>query len=668
MVSFAEFNCRGAHNWIVRDLQQARSAAVAMARGLTRPLLISNVTPSGQFIGDADETLHWMMDSLRNSNRLYRQGNTLIFLQGGNRPGGGCSPTPVAVDGIVTKVAPAVVRNVMMCNERKANSTGKGAKVDQPAEYEVQFAVPQAVLQQVVVADGFMGEVPEAQYIINHPVFDKDFNWLDVGYHPSQRTLVCGESFEPAMLGPAASCGPIRTVADVLSRLPPYTRRWVEGFYWAGPVDLINYIGAALMTPLMPILVEDGHPGVMAWANKPSIGKTLACQCLAVLKDGEPAGPTSVDGSPREVENQIASEMNDGRTVIFLDNQKGTLNVPILEANMTAKQLAIRGFNIQRKVRRPNDLLWLVTTNNATPSDDMLSRCIHVRLHYEGDPDVRRFAISEGELSNYVQENRANILAELAGMFVRWLDAGRPSAPAPCRFAMCGQIIGSVLTYNGLPGFLSNTREEVRQHSTTHQQLVAIVERLIDGRDKSFVFEVEGDIEVADDEFKRRPRPENPREQKDWVHILTSAGVITAASSTPEKQKAAATQYLNSVVKVPVEVDIGEHTVGAMIVSRPLGGRRVAYALAVKGLSEVKGTDAEGGDGGAGAEAAAEGDLPHEALAETPTTCAAHDLLPPESAASLGDRDHGGDRVGDRDGGEPEPAGEEPENDLWGPG
>jgi hypothetical protein len=647
MVSFAEFNQRGSHNWIVRDLRQAQSAANAMARGVAGPRLITNVTSSGLFIGDADETLRRMMDSLRNSGRVFRQGNTIIFLQGGIHPGGGCSPTPIAVDGLVTRVAPAIVRNVMMCHEWKGNSTGKGGKIDQPAEYEVQFAVPQSVLQQVVAADGFVDQVPMAQYIVNHPVFHKDFNWLDVGYHPAQQILVCGESFEPAILEPRILTGPIRTVADALDRLPPLTRRLVEGFYWAGPIDLVNYIGAALMTPLMPMLVEDGHPGVLVWANKPSIGKTLACQCLAILKDGESAGVTSVEGGAREVENQIASEMNDGRTVIFLDNQKGTLNVPILEANMTAKQLAIRGFNIQRKVRRPNDLLWLVTTNDAMPSDDMLSRCIHVRLHYEGDPDVRRFAMSDGELLNYVRDNRSNILAELAGMVVRWLDAGRPFAPAPCRFAMCGQVIGSILAFNGLPGFLSNTREEVRQHSATHQQLVAIAERLIDSKDRSFVWECEGDIQNADDEFKRCPRPANPREQRDWVHCLASAGVITPACNTPEKQKTAATRYLNSIVKVPVEVDVGEQTVEAMIVSRPLGKRRTAYALAVRGLSalleSVGETQSAGADGESGG---------FMSIATVPAPS-----LPGSPTPPLGS-DRGGE-------GAAQPAADESTDDLW---
>ena len=598
MVSFAEFNSRGRHNWVARELRNALRAVTALERGFSRPQLISNVTASGQFIGDADETLHRMMESLRDSSRLYRQGNTLIFLQGGNRPGGGCSPTPIVVDGVVSKIAPAIVRNVVMCRELRSNPSGKGKKVDQPIEYELQFAVPQSVLQQVVAKDGFVDQLPVAQYIINHPAFDKDFNLLDVGYHSAQQILVCGESFEPAILESLILSGPVRTVTDALDRLPPLTRRMVEGFYWAGPVDLINMIGAALMTPLMPMLVEDKHPGVMGWANKPSIGKTLACQCLAIVKDGEPAGVTSVEGGAREVENQIASEMNDGRTVIFLDNQKGTMNVPVLEANMTSSQVAIRGFNIQRKVRRPNDLLWLFTTNDAVPSDDLLSRCIHFRLHYEGEPDSRAFAMSDGELLNYVRDNRAGILAELAGMVVRWLDAGRPSAPAPCRFTVFGQVVGSVLTYNGLPGFLSNTREEVRQHSTTHQQLVAIAERLIDGRDRSFVWEVDGDIEASDEAFKRGPRPENPREQKDWVHILTSAGVITAASATPEKQKRAATHYLNSIVKVSVDVDVGEQSVQAMIVSRPLGQRRMAYVLAVKGLAAAVAPD----DGDASAE------------------------------------------------------------------
>jgi hypothetical protein len=98
------------------------------------------------------------------------------------------------------------------------------------------------------------------------------------------------------------------------------------------------------------------------------------------------------------------------------------------------------------------------------------------------------------------------------------------------------------------------------------------------------VWNAEGRFEGADDEFKRNPPPGLSAEQKDWVHILQSEGVIPNTVNTSQKQTTAATQFLRGVTKVPVEVDVGEETVRVMIVSRPLGQRRTAYALAVDRL------------------------------------------------------------------------------------
>ena len=73
-------------------------------------------------------------------------------------------------------------------------------------------------------------------------------------------------------------------------------------------------------------------------------------------------------------------------------------------------------------------------------------------------------------------------------------------------------------------------------------------------------------------------------EQKDWIPYLMSEGVIGAGCDTAQKRKTAATQFMSSVIKVPIDVDIGDQTVRAMIVSRPLRARRTAYALAVTRL------------------------------------------------------------------------------------
>ena len=585
MVSFAEFSGRGPHNWIVRDLRQAQSAASAMTRGISGLRLITNVTPSGHFIGEATETMDMIQQCLKDSGRLFRQGNSVVFLTNGYHPGGACVAKPLVVDGVVTKTASAVVGNVLYCRETKANSTGKGAKVDQPLEYPVQFPVPQSVLQQVVVRDHFMEEVPEARFITSHPVFDNDFNWLDVGYHEQQKILVCGESFDPLELPPLEpGLAAPATVREVLDRLPPLIRDWVQGFHWNSPVDLINYIAGPLMTVLMPLFVEAGHPAMMFWGNKPNIGKSLAAQCLAILKDGEQAAATSIEGGAKEVENQIASELNDGRTTLFIDNQKGAINCPILEANMTCAQLGYRGMFVQSKIRRPNDVLWLITTNDGTPSDDLLSRCIHIRLNYEGDPAAHRYGATEDEIVRYMKANRAGILALASGMVRKWMDAGRVLVHTPGRFEKFSNTIGSILAANGLPGFLSNARAEIREHSTKLQQLTAIADRIIDERKAGFLWEVDCPIEEADDRFKAQ-MPEHAMEPKDWVGYLIGAGVILPTCNTSQKQKVAVTEYMKTVVKVPLEVVVGEALVQVMIVSRPLRSRRTAYALAVQGLA-----------------------------------------------------------------------------------
>ena len=88
--------------------------------------------------------------------------------------------------------------------------------------------------------------------------------------------------------------------------------------------------------------------------------------------------------------------------------------------------------------------------------------------------------------------------------------------------------------------------------------------------------------------------PEHAMEPKDWVGYLTSAGVIPPTSNTSQKQKVSVTDYMKTVVKVPLEVVVGDSLVQVTMVSRPLRSRRTAYALAVQGLAAapaVEGVD-----------------------------------------------------------------------------
>jgi hypothetical protein len=581
MADIATLKSLDTPRWLSKGLSNAGLAVKDIRSGRTRPRLITKVTPQGRFRGDASEPISKVGEILVGCGRLYRQGNSTIFLRGG-RPGPGSSPQTVVVDEVCLKHAPEVLANVVMCRDMKQQPASRNGSRKEMMEIEDQFAVPRNVLQQAIVADGFAEMLPEATFIFMHPVFDESFHWLESGYHGDQKILVCGPDCEPLTRAPEALwTEPPQTVKDVCERLPPLIRRWVEGFHWNGPVDLINYIGAALMVPLMPLLVRGGHPGVMFWGNQPGIGKSLAAQCLAILKDGVQASPASMDRTPREIENQIASELNDGRTVIYCDNLKGRMDIPCIEAVMTGSEVGIRIFHAQKRLRRANDVLFLFTTNSAQPSDDMLTRCVHIRLNYEGSPDCHPFQMSERELAGFLETNRLGILAELAGMVMHWLDAGLPSKPSPSRFTVCGQVIGSVLAANGVPGFLSNSREESLANSSTHQHLVDLATRIIREKPEGFVWEADCPLESALEMFSQLRPAGNKRQQEDWVPLLTKVGVVLPGGDE-SASKSMATKFLKSVTNKPVDVEVGDETCRAAVVWRNHGSHRLIFALAVQ--------------------------------------------------------------------------------------
>jgi hypothetical protein len=367
----------------------------------------------------------------------------------------------------------------------------------------------------------------------------------------------------------------------VIQRLPTLLGDLLRGFHWRGHIDAINYIGAALMILLMPMLVAAGHPGVMVWANKSGVGKSLLAQLLVILKDGITAGATTLDGGPREIENQIASELNDGRSTLFIDNQRGAINSTVLEANMTVSLIRIRGFHTQHKIERPNDVLWLLTSNDAVPTDDLLQRCIHIHLHFEGQVERREFAIKEDELKQFVTENREALISLLAGMVERWKDVGRPMVKTPCRFEKCGNLIGSILHANGLPGFLSNARAEVQARSEGLQQLTAVAERILDERKTGLLLEVGEWSEAAGLFAEAR---DCRMEQVDWIPYLEAVKAIPLTCDTVQKRKTVASQFLSAIAKVPVEVAMGDTVVECMVLSKSLGQRRMGYVLAVRGM------------------------------------------------------------------------------------
>ena len=139
--------------------------------------------------------------------------------------------------------------------------------------------------------------------------------------------------------------------------------------------------------------------------------------------------------------------------------------------------LSFRRLGKNASIIRPNDVLFVLTMNNARLGPDLRRRSLPVRLHHEGNIDERSFRVNE--LAVFVRDHRLDILAELIGMVTGWLEAGRPMPSQPAQHSVSNEwaaTIDAILQFNGYTGFLTNFDDATAEADADFQALVEICE------------------------------------------------------------------------------------------------------------------------------------------------------------------------------------------------
>ena len=116
--------------------------------------------------------------------------------------------------------------------------------------------------------------------------------------------------------------------------------------------------------------------------------------------------------------------------------------------------------------------------NSPDVSRDLITRCVVINLHHEGDPRHRKYSMSDPEA--YVQEHRLQLLGELVNMVERWKDSGMPLANVQTRFNKkgWGNIVGGILSANGEPDFMANADDAASSMDDTRREFEELVEIL----------------------------------------------------------------------------------------------------------------------------------------------------------------------------------------------
>lgn len=319
--------------------------------------------------------------------------------------------------------------------------------------------LPADLARAFVASPRVRRRLPTLEMYARAPMFDRDWRFIGrPGFHPCHGIFYDGPEVRPVD-GVARLC---EVLAD---------------FHWKAEADLVNFVGALVTAITMPHWGR-GHPFLAINGNKPGVGKSTLARTLGVIVEGTEPNTVSYTHDDAEFEKQLATRVEAGDRVIIIDNAKTRRSIEsaVLERCISDTRLNFRRLGSNTAISRPvNDLLICLTMNLTHLGADLRRRALPVNL--ELDASVRAASYKRPDLVGFVLRHRLEVVAELAGMVVAWVEAGRPRCEEPARHStsqVWAGTVDAILRLGGFDGFLTNFESSEHAFDPRYQLMADI--------------------------------------------------------------------------------------------------------------------------------------------------------------------------------------------------
>jgi primase-polymerase (primpol)-like protein len=366
---------------------------------------------------------------------------------------------------IVTQMGVVEVKEVLTQSANYYRLRKVAGKDD---EYEkVSISPPREIAEQILARQAQKPYLPfpPLEAIVEIPAIRSDGTILEhPGYDPATRLYYapragiesCQVPFNPSQAERAAA---LAVILEAIGEFP-----------YVDEADLANAL-ALLFTPFLRPAIKRHVPLALVDSPKPGTGKTLLADVVSLLATGTNAAVLTMSDSHEELQKSITALLIEGTTIITIDNITGSLQSKHLEAVLTADMWRGRILGQSRMVFVPQRSTWLATGNNIKLGGDLVRRCYRIRLDPHVSKPWQREAFTHEDLVSWVSEQREALIRAILTLVRGWYAAGQPVAanlPSLGTFTGWVKMVGSILAYAGVNGFLANQDrlyEEVDEES-----------------------------------------------------------------------------------------------------------------------------------------------------------------------------------------------------------
>ncbi len=216
----------------------------------------------------------------------------------------------------------------------------------------------------------------------------------------------------------------------------------------------------AFMSPILRPAIKGPIPLPLVDKPMPGTGASLLTDVISIVATGHLAATMGVCPSEEEWEKKLSSQLIAGRSICVIDNIEGKLQSDTLSRYLTSSEISIRPLGRTADIIVPNKMCFFGTGINIKLGGDIPRRCYHIRLDAGvARPWQRDVIYKHTELREWALNNRGQILSAILTIARAWYVAGTPvpdDLPKMGGFENYSRVIGGVLSFMKMPGFLSN--------------------------------------------------------------------------------------------------------------------------------------------------------------------------------------------------------------------
>lgn len=369
-------------------------------------------------------------------------------------------------------------------------------------------------------------EFPELEKISKVPVFSEDGTLItEKGYNPLTRAYYDPGNYEylavPEVVTNEDLDSAVWSLLDVVRDFPfsdaindvdPEPIRltnedgtWADtdadGFPWPnwdrGRGSRANAL-AMILQPFARAMIDGPCPNYHV--DKPAIGTGagfLVDAAWIINEGGDRAEVKTLSHDNAEIKKAMTAALLEAKAILFLDNIQHQVDSPDLAAALTAGTWSDRILGQSSTVNIPIRTTFIMAGNRIKFNRDMMRRNVPIYMNAATPnpaSDRTEAFYKHPKLHQWMVVNRPQLVWACHVIIKAWVQAGRPrgSVQAFQSFNDYSDVMGGILDYAGISGFLSNREKYMEMRAEEQNSMDGLTKRIWDkfGEDRKTASEL----------------------------------------------------------------------------------------------------------------------------------------------------------------------------------